>query len=82
MEQVVLKLDLEGWVGFQQADVRVGVGGGERSSMSKEKCNTCSWNAQGTGVTGSQSTWWEAEEKCFKLHDKGPSVTGCFHFIW
>lgn len=26
MEQVAFKLDLEGWVGFQQADVRVGVG--------------------------------------------------------
>lgn len=24
MEQVAFKLDLEGWVGFQQADVRVG----------------------------------------------------------
>lgn len=26
MEQVACKLDLEGWVGFQQADVRVGRG--------------------------------------------------------
>lgn len=26
MEQVAFKLDLEGWVGFQQADVRVGRG--------------------------------------------------------
>lgn len=26
VEQVVFKLDLEGWAGFQQADVRVGRG--------------------------------------------------------
>lgn len=32
VEQVARKLDLEGWVGFQQVDVRAGVGGGERSS--------------------------------------------------
>lgn len=65
MEQVACKLDLEGWVGFQQADVRVGV---------------CSGNVKWSGVTGSQSTWWETEEMCLKLHDEGPPLLEAWGF--
>lgn len=60
MEQVAFKLDLKGWVGFQQADVRVGRG--ERSCLSTEKWNMCSGDVECSGVTGSQNTSSETEE--------------------